>query len=127
MIAFLLYTILALIANACLTRILFISMQPGQWLDSLLGWQKLLQKWDRQGKTFLVKVGGYCELCFCHAVTFISFWAYVLMMRMVVCYWITDEVNNLIAAATINFIWYLTYVSIGTNLSLHFINKAGKR
>lgn len=123
MIAFLLYTITALIANACLAKILFISIQQGQWLDSLLGWQKKLQKWDREGKMFLVKAGGYCELCFSHAVTFTCFWCYVLFMNSVIHYWLTDEVNNLIVKITVNFIWYLTYISTGTNLSLYLLNK----
>lgn len=126
MISFLLYTITALIANACLVKILFISIQQGQWLDSLLGWQKKLQKWDREGKMFLVKAGGYCELCFSHAVTFICFWCYVLFMNSVIHYWLTDEVNNIIVKITINIIWYLTYISTGTNLSLYLLNKMKK-
>jgi hypothetical protein len=127
MIAFLLYTIVALIANACLAKILFISIQQGQWLDSLLGWQKKLQKWDMEGKMFLVKAGGYCELCFSHAVTFICFWCYVLFMNSVIHYWLTDEVNNWITTITINIIWYLFYISTGTNLSLYLLNKMKQR
>ncbi len=127
MIAFLLYTIVGLIANACLAKILFISIQQGQWLDSLLGWQKKLQKWDRKGKMFLVKAGGYCELCFSHAVTFVCFWCYVLFMNSVIHYWLTDEVNNWITTCTINIIWYLVYISTGTNLSLYLLNKMKQR
>ncbi|RYE25455.1 MAG: hypothetical protein EOP51_04010 [Sphingobacteriales bacterium] len=126
MIAFLLYTIVALVANACLVKILFISIQQGQWLDNLLGWQKKLQEWDRQGKVFVVKAGGYCELCFSHAVTFICFWCYVLFMNAVLHYWLTDEVNNMIVKIVINIIWYLTYISTGTNLSLYLLNKMKK-
>ena len=43
MLTFLLYTIVALLANACLAKIIFISIQPGQWLDKLLNWQQRLQ------------------------------------------------------------------------------------
>jgi|GEM_PF-1694841 hypothetical protein len=126
MITFLLYTILALLANACLARILFISIQQGQWLDTLLNWQTRLQQWDRQGKDFLVKAGGYCELCFSHAITFICYWGYVLTMNAAIGEWITSSVNNAAASIVINIVWYLVYVSVGTNLSLHFISKLHK-
>lgn len=127
MILFLIFTIIALVANACLAKILFISIQQGQWLDNLLGWQKKLQKWDRQGKMFLVKAGGYCELCFSHAITFICFWGYVLFTNTVLHYWLTDEINNVIVKLLIDVIWYLTFVSTGTNLSLYFIIQMRKQ
>lgn len=50
MITFLLYTLVAWLANACLIKILYISIQPGQWLDKLLHWQDRLHKWDLEGK-----------------------------------------------------------------------------
>ncbi|MCB0697605.1 MAG: hypothetical protein KDC07_09590, partial [Chitinophagaceae bacterium] len=77
MITFLLYTIVAWVANACIAKILYISIQPGQWLDKLLNWQNRLHAWDMQGKEFLVKAGGMCELCFSHLVTFTGFWIYL--------------------------------------------------
>lgn len=122
MISFLLYTITALLANACLARIIYISIQKGQWLDTLLDWQSRLRKWDMEGKSFLVKAGGYCELCFSHAITFICFWAYTYVMNTAIDEWITCSVANLSASIIINIVWYLVYVSIGTNLSLYFIN-----
>lgn len=126
MITFLLYTTLALLANACLARIIFISIQPGQWLDTILNWQTRLQRWDRQGKIFLVKAGGYCELCFSHAITFICYWGYAIVMQQAIGQWITTHVSNIGATIVINIIWYLAYISIGTNLSLHFITKLYK-
>jgi hypothetical protein len=123
MLLFLLYTVLALLANACLAKILFISIQPGQWLDKLLGWQKRLQQWDLQGRTFLVKAGGYCALCFCHLVTVAGFCGYVLFTNLVLDTWLTVVVDNIIIAGAINFIWYLVYISLGTNLALLFIAK----
>lgn len=127
MLTFLLYTILALLANACLAKIIFISIQPGQWLDRLFNWQKRLRQWDLEGKTFLVKAGGYCELCFSHLITFISFWCYLLFSKAVLHAWLTAEVKNIIAAVTINLIWYLVFISLGTNLSLFFINKTTRK
>jgi hypothetical protein len=127
MITFLLYTALALLANGCLARIIFTSIQPGQWLDILLNWQNRLQQWDRQGKAFLVKAGGYCELCFSHAITFLCYWGYAFTMQLAIGEWITSSVTNTGATVIINIVWYLVYVSIGTNLSLHFISKLHKK
>ena len=123
MLSFLLYTVVALLANACLARILFISIQQGQWLDQLLNWQKRLQKWDLQGKTFLVKAGGYCALCFCHLVSVIGFWSYFLFCKTVLNAWLTEAINNFFVSGAINFIWFLVYISLGTNLALLFITK----
>jgi hypothetical protein len=127
MLTFLLYTILALLANACLAKILYISIQPGQWLDKLLNWQQRLQRWDLQGKTFLVKAGGYCELCFSHFITFISFWCYVLVSKTVIGFWLTAGVDNILLKIAVNIIWYLVYISIGTNTALFFISNPLKK
>jgi hypothetical protein len=127
MITFLLYTLIAFLANACLAKIIFISIQPGQWLDKLLNWQQRLRHWDMQGKTFLVKAGGYCELCFSHLISFISFWCYLLFSKVVLNFWITAEASSIIAVIAVNIIWYLIYISIATNLSLFFITKSFKK
>src|SRR5688572_27309541 len=121
MLTFLLYTIVALLANACLAKIIYISIQPGQWLDKLLNWQQRLQRWDMQGRTFLVKAGGYCELCFSHLISFISFWCYLLVCKATLGTWLTDPVENWIITVAVNIIWYLVYISLGTNLALIFI------
>ncbi len=123
MIIFLLYTIIALISNASLAKILFISIQRGQWLDKLLGWQNRLLRWDLEGLRSLAKIGGYCELCFSHVLSFIGFWAYVLFMNKVAGLWISAISPNMIVTITINLIWYLVYISLATNLSLYFIVK----
>lgn len=123
MILFLLYTVLAWIATACIAKILYISIQPGQWLDKLLDWQKRLHQWDLQGKEFRVKAGGMCELCFSHAITFMSFWIYTLFMNEVLQVWVSMNVTNVMMSLLVNFIWYICYVAIGSNLSLYFITK----
>lgn len=127
MIIFLLYTMVAWLANAGLVKIIYISIQPGQWLDKLLNWQQRLQKWDMQGRVFYAKAGGYCELCFSHVLTFAGFWLYVVFMNEVVGYWISAPVEGLLASIFVNFTWYLAYISIGTNLSLYFITKLFER
>ena len=123
MITFLLYTIIAWIATAALAKILHISIQQDQWLDNLLGWQNRLYQWDVNGKTFLAKAGGLCELCFSHAVSFISYWVYAMFMNVVVGTWLTSSIDSILLSFFINVIWYLVYVAIATNLSLYFIVK----
>lgn len=127
MLSFLLYTVVALLSNAGIAKILHISIQPGQWLDTILDWQKRLQRWDMQGKQFLAKSGGYCEICFSHWVSFAGFWVYSFFMNMVLHTWVTDMSPNIVVTITINIIWYVVYVSLGTNLSLYFIVKLFSR
>lgn len=126
MITFLLYTIVAWVATACLAKILYISIQPGQWLDKLLNWQERLHNWDLQGKELLVKAGGLCELCFSHFIAFVSFWVYLFFMQAVVGYWVSTPSTTILATILINIIWYIGYVTIGTNMALYFIVKLFK-
>lgn len=123
MTTFLAYTIVAWLANASLVKILHISIQPGQWIDTLFDYQKKLLNWDLQGKLFLSKAGGNCEMCFSHLLTFFGFWIYALFMNGVVGVWITDELDGWMWIVLANAMWYLVYVSIGSMLSLYFITK----
>jgi len=123
MLTFILYTVVALVANASFVKILHISIQPGQWIDSLFNYQKRLQKWDLTGNIFLSKVGGNCEVCFSHAFTFVGYWMYLLFMNGVVDLWITDAVNNWFWVVFGNVLLYLLYVSVGSMLALYFITK----
>ncbi len=120
---FLLYTIIAWLANASLVKILHISIQPGQWIDALFDYQKRLLNWDIKGKLVLSKAGGNCEVCFSHILTFFGFWVYVLFMNKVLHVWITDGIDGWIWVLLVNMMWYLVYVSIGSMLSLYFITK----
>lgn len=123
MIAFLLYTAMAILANACIVKILHLSIQPGQWLDTLLGWQGKLQRWDMEGKIFRAKAGGYCELCFSHIISFAGFWVYVFFMNTVLHMWVSAQIDSVYGWILINLTWYLVYISIATNASLYFITK----
>jgi len=120
---FLLYTVVAWVATASLAKILYISIQPGQWLDKLLNWQERLRNWDLQGRELLVKAGGMCELCFSHFIVFVSFWMYLFFMHVVVGYWVSTPIQTIPAVILVNIIWYLGYVCIGTNMALYFIVK----
>ncbi len=123
MLTFLLYTIIALVANASLVKVLHISIQPGQWIDTLFKYQKRLHEWDVNGNVFLSKVGGNCEVCFSHILTFTGYWLYMLFMNTVADVWITDTVDSWLWVVFGNVLWYLLYVSIGSMLSLYFITK----
>lgn len=120
---FLLYTLVAWLATASLTKVLHISIQHDQWLDNLLDWQNRLFQWDMHGRTFLAKAGGLCEICFAHALAFISYWVYLIFMNTVAGLWLTDSIDNIILSFFANVVWYLVYVSISTNLSLYFLVK----
>ena len=123
MIIFCLYTIIAWLANASLVKILHISIQPGQWIDTLFNYQKHLQEWDLRGNIFLSKVGGNCEVCFSHTLTFFGYWVYVVFMNMVLNVWISDSLEVMWQILLVNIVWYLVYASIGSMLSLYFIVK----
>lgn len=127
MILFILFTLIAWVGTASLSKILYISIQQGQWLDQLLGWQGRLYKWDLAGKQLLAKAGGYCELCFSHALSFISFWCYLIFSFEVAHYWIAEPIDSLLLKILVSFLWYLIYVSVSTNLSLYFITKLFQR
>lgn len=113
MMTVLLYTVFALIANACFVLIMYISIQPTQWLGA---WDKVLSNMDKKGIVW-VKPLGYCELCFSHMMTFFLFWVYAFFM--------TD--NGLWHFGVISsIIWFLVYDVIGTILSLYFVTKLFK-
>lgn len=117
MITFLLYTLLAIIANACLAKLLFFSIQDGQWLDNLLNWQYRLRKWAEKGRWF-VKPLGYCEMCFAHFISLLGFVVYCVFMS-VAHLWTLPHWS-------LDITWYFAYVGISTNLSLYFIVKLFK-
>lgn len=117
--SFIILTLFAWAANACFVYLVFMSIQQGQWLDKLLNWQNKLTAWDMQGgKSFLVKAGGACELCFCHFLTTVLFWGYCFIMNIGFDTW--HGVSGVVSIP-VNIVWYLSYVSIGTVLSVRLI------
>lgn len=124
MLSFLLYTLLFWVGTACAARVAYFSIQPGQWVDSIFGWQRMLdrlyastQPWRRA----LEKILGGCEMCFSHFVAFCSFWLYVIFAHQVLHFWITSPVSGWGWKIIVNIIWYLLYGSMGTILNLHTI------
>lgn len=122
---FLILAFLFWIAGACFAKIIFLSIQRGQWLDKLLKWQQRLRNWDLSGTkkgVFFSKIGGYCELCFSHAIAFINFWVF-LAFALLKLRWITNKCDTTSTFIFLNAVWYLIFICIGTMLNLYFILK----
>lgn len=116
-IEFTILTFFFMLGTASLSLILYISIQHDQWLDMIFNWQDRLREWDLSGTKrgqFLAKIFGYCELCFSHFISFISFWVFLISMN--IFYDITTSIF-------IYFVWYLIHVSFQTCLNLFFITK----
>lgn len=120
MLTFFAYTVLFIFGTACFVRVLHRSIQHGEWLDRLLGWQAMLDRLyssKKQWKKDLAKPLGDCVFCFSHAVSFISFWFYLLFAKTVLHYWVTAPVENIALKVIINIGWYILFGSIGTIIS----------
>ncbi|WP_346318177.1 hypothetical protein [Chitinophaga sp. YIM B06452] len=114
MIIFLVLTLVFWLAVAGFTLMLWISIQPGNWLGS---WQKQLRKWDLAGKELLYRVLGGCGICTAHAIAQLSFPVYVAFLLFADA-WPLGWLASLL--------WYGVYVSVATNLNLFFITKLFK-
>ena len=121
----LIFTLLFWFGIACFAKVLFLSIQRGQWLDTLFGWQKKLREMDIRHKpidVFLSKIGGNCELCFSHAIAFLGYWSYLTFM-LIKSHWITSHKDGVLSIIFLNVIWYLIFVCGGTVINLWFILK----
>ncbi|RYD50658.1 MAG: hypothetical protein EOP52_13430 [Sphingobacteriales bacterium] len=119
MLIFLLYTLFFWIGTAGLVKVLHQSIQKGEWLDKLLGWQAMLDRLYGLGgwRKDLTKPLGECAFCFSHLVTFLCFWFYVLFAHTVLRFWISWPAEHLITKIFLNIGWYGLYGSVGTVLS----------
>jgi uncharacterized membrane protein len=114
MMIFLVYTLIFWLAVAGFTLMLWVSIQPGNWLEK---WQKQLREWDLAGKEFLYRIGGGCQICFCHAIAHISFLVYVAFF-LATGLWAFGIIGSVI--------WFGLYICVSTNLNLYFITKLYK-
>lgn len=120
---FIVITLFCLLCTGCVAKVLYISIQPDQWIDTLFKWQKLISYFgDRPGplNTLLYKTLGGCSFCFSHAITFICFWGYVLVMISGHLWPIFDTV---LGQWAFNVCWYMGFISFGTTLSNILIGK----
>lgn len=123
LITFLLYTLAFWAGTAAFIMIAFFLIQEGQLLG---GWQHVLSRLRNSRSTFkraIAKPLGDCEMCFAHALAFLSFWAYLFFAKQVIGFWISDLVTTLFFGAVVNVIWYMIYVPVATILSLLTITK----
>jgi hypothetical protein len=104
---FIFYTIFCLIGTASLLKVLHIAIQPTQ----IFGWwgEKLMQ-WEREGKLFLSKAGGMCELCYSFWFGLILLPVYVLLVELPFAWWG-------------NILWCVLYHFISTCLTLYFLTR----
>lgn len=64
------FYLLLIIGLSCFNNLLWISIQPGQWLGD---WQNVLREWDVNGKTVLYKMLGGCGTCTFHFLALTEF------------------------------------------------------
>lgn len=120
---FLLMTVFFLIATAAFSSVMWVSIQNDQWLDKVVGWQKMLSRHGSEPgfwNEFVYKALGGCEFCFSHFITVICFVFYCLFMNVTVG-WLGIE--PLWASIIGNIVWYLVYISTGTMLSFMAITR----
>lgn len=121
---FIIITILYLFLGAAFAKVLHFSTQPDQWLDDLVGWQKMIEKFGAKGgyiNKILFKALGGCEFCFAHAITFFLFWLYVFLCRFGFNVWPVFE--GVAIQWVFNISWYVLFVSTGTVISSLTINR----
>lgn len=121
---FLVYSGIALIGIAAFSKVLFISIQPDQWLDKVLNWQNRLHKWS-VGTTFWdeyrYKSWGGCALCFSRFTAFFSFWAYLFMSLYLGQIWLPHTLVWVDILA--NVFWWIAFCSISTIFNFIVITK----
>lgn len=121
---FIIYTLIAWTANSCFVFLLFTSLGEGQWLGKLLKWDDRLVKWGNDNSP-LYEIGGGCPLCFCHFVTQVLFWVYLFFITQSCDYF--PGSGNGFWSVLVYIIWYISYVSIGTTISLRVLKKMGEK
>ena len=137
MLNFFLFTLVFWAFAACVSWLLYYSIQQGQWLDRIFDWQKMLHGLYMRGGgwALLAKPLGDCLLCFTHSITFFSFWFYPFFSRLILGFWFTDmyegrDVDDLAAWAirtALNIGWFIVYDSIGTTGGYFLTKKLMKR
>ncbi len=120
MLTFLLFTVIFWAGSAAIARVLYFSIQQGQWLDRLFGWQAMLAKLyegPQRWKADAGKVLGDCRMCFGHFIVFLSYWAYYIFCKISLGLWVTDGMEGWVSIGFTNTVWYMLFVCIGTVLN----------
>jgi hypothetical protein len=123
MIPFLLYTIFFILGSVSFVTVMWVSIQPGQWLDSLFGWQRVLNRIGMRSGPFnelVYKAFGGCMFCFCHWMSFLCFWTYALFMTQNVG-WFSG--SHIVWVGLMNVTWFLCFDFISTVISFLTVSK----
>lgn len=123
MITFFILTLFALIGTACFAKVFFFSIQQDQWIDTLFGWQDMIEGFGHKPgawNTIAYKILGGCSFCFAHFVSLICFICYVVIL----CtngFWPSFETG--LGQWSFNIGWYFVFIPTSTVLSSLVINR----
>lgn len=116
MLNFLIITLIYIIAEVAALKWFYLLIQQGAPIDILFkfisgtSYQEMLKNLygsEKIWKNNLGKALGDCEMCLSFWLPPICFICYALLCRLVLHYWITDEVKSWTAIVFVNFIWYV--------------------
>lgn len=121
---FILLTIFYILANASFAKLIFVSIQQGQWLDLIFGWQKKLYNIGNKGgflNNYIYKVFGGCSICFSRIFAFWGYILYYLIIGQIWGYWLPEMYGWV--SIGVNIVWFFAVASITNVLAVLFINK----
>lgn len=121
---FVLLTLFFLLATAAMAKMLYISIQPDQWLDKLFDWQAKLAHWGQLSgwwNEYRYKAWGGCATCFSRVVSFWAFGVYVFVAHFAFDAWF--HFDSWVIAIIVNFIYWAFYTSLSTMLNMVAILK----
>lgn len=122
MLAFILLTILSIIAGNAMLKVFFEMTKSGGGLDVMFGWQKMLERLYSKGSMqnkpakfymWAENALGGCERC--TSFWFMPLWfaCYYIVSKYVFHVWITDDLHNWALIIFVNWFWYSMFHSVG--------------
>lgn len=124
---FVLLSVFFLLATAAVAKVLYISIQPEQWLDKLFNWQTKLARWGSGSgwwDEYRYKAWGGCATCFSRVVSFWAFVVYVFVAHVGFDAWF--HFDKWWVAIIVNFFYWAFYSSLSTLLNMMTILKLFK-
>lgn len=135
MLNFLIISVFYLLAEVAALRLFFFLIQEGSPIDVLWRWitgrgyqdmLKDLYASNKKWKNNLGKAIGDCEMCLSFWFPPVCFIVYAIFCRLVLHYWITDEVTVIPGACFVNFVWYICLHSISAFMGWIILLKTKK-
>lgn len=135
LLAFLITTVLFIIAGNGIVKIFFEMIQDGGALDVLFGWQKMLAKlYAKEKKTsqLLEKMLGGCERCFSFWFMPTWFFTYCLTSKYAFHMWVTDAITHSgfwhwALICFVNWTWYCLFHAVGAQGGYFLLSKFKKK